>query len=192
MQRWEIMLHRSPRKTEKRINAVIKHKEVFSETVHVTRDGTLIPVELSSRLIDYEGRQAVISIARDLSEVKRAEMLRKANEELRQLTRMKDLFTDIIRHDLLGPASVMKGYTELLLDTTEDSEKKQVLEKINQNNRKLIEMIDNAAKLAKFESMEELDFTVVDLLPLLMSVIDRYQSQLQAKDILVKVPLEKE
>jgi signal transduction histidine kinase len=35
---------------------------------------------------------------------------------------MKDLFTDILRHDLLGPASVVKGYTELLLDTMEKND----------------------------------------------------------------------
>lgn len=136
MQRWEIMLHHSPIKTEKRINAVFNNKEVFSEAVHVSRNGTLIPVELSSRLIDYEGQKAIINIARDLSESKRTEMLRKSNEELMQLTRMKDLFTDILRHDLLGPASVMKGYTEFLLETTEESEKKQALEKIYKNNRR--------------------------------------------------------
>lgn len=192
MQRWEIMFHHSPIKTEKRINAVFKHKEAFSETVHVSRDGTLIPVELSSRLIDYEGQKAIINIARDLSESKRAEMLLKSNEELIQLTRMKDLFTDILRHDLLGPASVMKGYTEFLLDSAENDEKKQVLEKIYQNNRKLIEMIDNAAKLAKFESIEELDFKTVDLLPLMLPVVDSYQPQLKAKGISLKVPKEKE
>ncbi len=192
MQRWEIMLHHSPEETERKINAVLKNMECFSEAVHVSKDGLLIPVELSSRLIDYEEQKAVISIARDLSESKRAEMLLKSNDELRQLTRMKDLFTDILRHDLLGPASVMKGYTEILLDTTEDPEKKQLLEKVFQNELKLIEMIDNAAKLAKFESIEELDFKIVDLLPLLMSVTDRYQAQLQAKSISLKVPLEKE
>lgn len=192
MQRWEIMLHHSPEETERKINAVLKHMEFFSETVYVSRDGTLIPVELSSRMIDYEGEEAIISIARDMSENKRAEMLLKSNDELRQLTRMKDLFTDILRHDLLGPSSVIKGYTEILLDTTEDPEKKQLLEKIFQNDLKLIEMIDNAAKLAKFESIEELDFKKVDLLPLLISVIDRYQAQLQAKNISLKVPLEKE
>lgn len=192
MQRWEIMLHRSPEETEKKINAVLKHIELFSETVHVTRDGTLIPVELSSRIIDYEGKKAIISIARDLSESKRAEMLLKSNDELRQLTRMKDLFTDILRHDLLGPASVMKGYTEILLDTTEDVEKKQLLEKIFQNNLKLIEMIDSAAKLAKLESLDELDFKTTDILPLFISVIDRYQAQLQAKNIFLKVPPEQQ
>jgi hypothetical protein len=53
-------------------------------------------VELSSRNINYEGKDAIISIARDLSESKRAEMLLESNNELRQLTRMKDLFTDIL------------------------------------------------------------------------------------------------
>jgi PAS domain S-box-containing protein len=192
MQRWEIMFHHSPEETERKLNAVFKHMEFISETVHVSRDGTLIPVELSSRMIDYEGQKAIISIARDLSESKRAEMLLKSNDELRQLTRMKDLFTDILRHDLLGPASVMKGYTEILLDSTEDHEKKQWLEKILQNNLKLIEMIDSAAELAKLESIEELDFKTIDIRPLLMSVIDRYHAQLQTKGISLKVPQEQE
>ncbi|MBC7086772.1 MAG: HAMP domain-containing histidine kinase [Methanomethylovorans sp.] len=104
---------------------------------------------------------------------------------------MKDLFTDILRHDLLGPASVVKGYTELLLDTMEKNEKKEFLEKIHKNNCKLIEMIDNAAKLAKLDSIENLDFEAVDIFPLLMSVVDTYQIQLQEKNISLKLPEEK-
>lgn len=192
MKRWEIMLHNSPQETERRINAVLNHTDFLFETVHVSKDGTLIPVELSSRSIEYEGQEAVISIARNLSESKRAEMLLKSNEELRQLTRMKDLFTDILRHDLLGPAAVMKGYTEILQDTTEEIEKKQMLEKIYQSNLKLIEMIDNAAKLAKFESIAELDFKKLDLFSLLKLTLESYQPQLQDKNISVKLPEQRE
>lgn len=192
MNRWEIMLHHSPDETDKKINAVLKHKEYISETVHVSRDGTLIPVELNSRLINYEGQEAIINIARDLSDNKRAEMLLESNNELRQLTRMKDLFTDILRHDLLGPASVIKGYTEILLETTEDSQKKELLDKILQSDLKLIELIDNAAKLAKFESIEELDFKITNLYPLLISVIDNYQVQFKAKNISLNLPIKQE
>ncbi len=192
MQRWEIMLHHSPQQMDKKINAVFKQNEFFSESVHVSRDGTLIPVELSSRNINYEGKDAIISIARDLSESKRAEMLLESNNELRQLTRMKDLFTDILRHDLLGPASIIKGYTEILLETTEDSQKKELLDKILQSDIKLIELIDNAAKLAKFESIEELDFKITDLYPLLISVINNYQVQFKAKNISLKLPIKQE
>ncbi|WP_321417829.1 PAS domain S-box protein [uncultured Methanomethylovorans sp.] len=190
MQRWEIMLHHSPEQMGKKINAVFKHMEFISETVHVSRDGTLIPVELSSRKINYESKDAIISIARDLSESKRAEMLLKSNEELKQLTRMKDLFTDILRHDLLGPASLIKGYTELLLETTDEPEQKLLLEKIFKGNLNLIEMIDNAAKLAKFESIDDLDFNTMDIMLILNSVTERYQTELQAKNIFLKVPSE--
>lgn len=192
MNRWEIMLHHLPEETERKINATLKHKESISETVHVSRDGILIPVELNSRLINYEEQKAIINIARDLSESKRAEMLLESNNELQQLTRMKDLFTDILRHDLLGPASVIKGYTEILLETTEEPEKKELFDKILQSDLKLIEMIDNAAKLAKFESIAELDFKKTDLYPLLISVIDNYQVQLKAKNISIKLPVKQE
>jgi PAS domain S-box-containing protein len=41
--------------------------------VHVSRRGRKIPVELSSRAIEYEGKPAILSIARDITERQRAE-----------------------------------------------------------------------------------------------------------------------
>ena len=52
--------------------------EVIIETVHVTKDGNKIPTESSVRLFNYLGKQAAISIARDITKRKRAE------EELRE------------------------------------------------------------------------------------------------------------
>ncbi|HNB54044.1 MAG TPA: PAS domain S-box protein, partial [Anaerolineales bacterium] len=46
--------------------------QVF-ETRHKTREGKLIPVEISSSLISYQGRTVIMSIARDITERKRAE-----------------------------------------------------------------------------------------------------------------------
>ena len=46
---------------------------IFYETIYVRRDGTTFPVEINSRLIDYAGDQAVLSIARDITERKRGE-----------------------------------------------------------------------------------------------------------------------
>jgi PAS domain S-box-containing protein len=43
------------------------------ETAHMTRDGRSIPVEVSSRYIELQGRPHVLSIARDITERKRAE-----------------------------------------------------------------------------------------------------------------------
>jgi PAS domain S-box-containing protein len=43
------------------------------EAAHITKDGYRIPIELSSRVIEFEGRPAVLSVARDIRERKQAE-----------------------------------------------------------------------------------------------------------------------
>ncbi len=47
-------------------------KQVF-ETVHVTKDGQEIPVEISSSLITYKGKPGILSIARDITKRKKDE-----------------------------------------------------------------------------------------------------------------------
>jgi PAS domain S-box-containing protein len=46
-------------------------KQVF-ETQHMTKGGDTIPVEVSSSLVSYQGKPAILSIARDITERKRA------------------------------------------------------------------------------------------------------------------------
>jgi PAS domain S-box-containing protein len=58
----------SPDLVKKRVDEVRSRGHVFAETAHIRRDGTIFPVELSSRMIDYGGKPAVLSIARDITE----------------------------------------------------------------------------------------------------------------------------
>ena len=56
------------------LNAQLQHEDhIFFEMVLQRRDGTTLPMELNSRLIEYAGGQAVLSIARDITERKRGE-----------------------------------------------------------------------------------------------------------------------
>ena len=41
------------------------------ETIHTAKDGKQIPVEISSSLVAYQGKQAILSIARDITERKK-------------------------------------------------------------------------------------------------------------------------
>jgi PAS domain S-box-containing protein len=59
---------------------------VTFEHVHLRKDGTKVPVEISSRLMEYGGRQVFQSIARDITERKRTEeALRESEKRYRDL-----------------------------------------------------------------------------------------------------------
>jgi PAS domain S-box-containing protein len=57
----------------KRTGELMEKKWIVFESAHMTRDGTRIPVEISSRVIDYRGKPAIISTARDITARKKAE-----------------------------------------------------------------------------------------------------------------------
>jgi PAS domain S-box-containing protein len=58
----------------------------FAEIIQVRRDGTTLPTELSSRLIEFKGKPAILSIARDITKRKLAEeALRESEEKYRRL-----------------------------------------------------------------------------------------------------------
>jgi len=62
--------------------------QLYFETAHVRRDGTRIPSELSSRIIDYEGKPAVLTIARDISQRKGLERQLRQQERLAAMGRL--------------------------------------------------------------------------------------------------------
>jgi two-component system, OmpR family, sensor histidine kinase KdpD len=66
-----------------KIKELLAEQHVFFESAVVHRDGMIIPIELSSRLIEFEGNRAVLSIIRDITVRKRAEeALKRLNAEL--------------------------------------------------------------------------------------------------------------
>lgn len=58
---------------QQRVETLRKVGHSFAETAQVRRDGKVIPTELSSRIVEYKGKPAVLSIARDISERKNTE-----------------------------------------------------------------------------------------------------------------------
>ena len=66
----------SPENNEKyvqRLHTILEHGWATFETVHMDKKGRKIPVELNSKLIDYEGIQAILTISRDITDRKKAE-----------------------------------------------------------------------------------------------------------------------
>jgi PAS domain S-box-containing protein len=68
------------------------------ETAHRRKDGTIVPVELSVTLVEYRGRLAILGVARDITERKRAEeALRKSEEKFAKAFRSSPVAIAVTR-----------------------------------------------------------------------------------------------
>jgi PAS domain S-box-containing protein len=68
-----------------RIEQLQQQGHLTFESAHRRKDGTIMPVEINARIIDYDGRRAIFSIARDITDRKQAEQEReKLIAELQQ------------------------------------------------------------------------------------------------------------
>ncbi|WP_292487222.1 ATP-binding protein [Methanohalobium sp.] len=105
------------------------------------------------------------------------------NEDLQRLNEFKDIFADIMRHDLLNPAGLIKGYVQLLLNLEADDKKRTMLEKIKSSDDKLVEMIENAAELAKLGTIDNLEFKKMDLCSIFKNVINDFEQQIEDKQL---------
>ncbi|BBD08514.1 PAS domain S-box protein [Desulfovibrio ferrophilus] len=77
------------------------------ETIHVAKNGTRIPVEVSARKFQYEGSDAIMGIARDIS-------IRKRSEELRTRALHQSEYTQNLLFEILSKANRAKNSEELL------------------------------------------------------------------------------
>jgi len=112
--------------------------------------------------------------------------LRRAEEEaraaavrLQESNRLKDLFIDIVRHDLLNPASVVRYYTTFLQDSETDPVKLDCYQKIESVNNRLMELIRNASKYSRLEEMDHVDCQTLDLNTLLLDALAVHEHRLK-------------
>ena len=116
---------------------LINRKRIMQEGGHmfdseyITKDGQIIPVEINSRLIEFNGEKVILSISRNL--LKRKEMERKVlsvviqTEEKERERFSKDM------HDGIGPLlSTVKLYVnELGTSELAETERKTFVEQVN-------------------------------------------------------------
>ena len=126
----------------------------------------------------------IFGISRDITERKRAEEeLRAFAADLAEADRLKDIFTDVLRHDILTPVSSIKLTTELLTKWETDPTKVELLKKLQQSALNIEEMTVNAAKLAAVSNDQTPEFVPADPVAILHSVLPDFEHKLHEKEI---------
>ncbi len=149
-------------------------------------DGHTFPIWLTtSAVLGRRGRpSAAVGIIRDISDRKRVEEdLRRYAAELEEATRLKDLFADILRHDLLGPASVLRVSIDMLRKQPLDDAAARLVAHARRSCGRLLEMLETAAKYARLSAAEELDFEPLDLRTVLTGVLADFDVLIADRDV---------
>jgi PAS domain S-box-containing protein len=137
------------------------------------KDGRTFPVWLSTALIAGRNGKpiAAVGVIRDITERRSAEdRLRTYATRLEDATRMKDLFADILRHDLLSPATALRVTIDVVARRDPNPAAAKPLAQARRACERLAELIDHAAKYAKVTALEQIEVEDLDLRALLEEV----------------------
>jgi two-component system NtrC family sensor kinase len=142
------------------IEQVRRFGQGLFETVHVRRDRTTVPVELSCRLIAYEGMQAILCIARDLTERKQMEQYVLRTERLAAMGHL----AAALAHEINNPLQSIGSSIELVLDfPLEESEKQDYLAAVRQEIERLMALTGRVLDFARPPRVERYSISVPEV-----------------------------
>lgn len=160
------------------------HKDIYShedyvqgvvlDTLHVTKDGTIKPVEASIRAIEIDDKHYYQCIVRDIGERKAAEEIQeKLHNEIRELnkgledkvlertsqlqTAYEELesFSYNVSHDLRAPLRSIRGFSEALMEDFAEhipQEARDHLSRICNASHSMNELITSLMELSKLST----------------------------------------
>jgi PAS domain S-box-containing protein len=102
-----------------RMAGILAFGSATFETVHVSRDGTLVPTEVNARRITWEGKDAIIATCRDITWRKRAEDDKaRLQAQLEQAQKLESIgrLAGGVAHDFNNMLEVILGHAELALE----------------------------------------------------------------------------
>jgi len=149
------------RKFPLRLEKLKQQGQLFFETQHVSKDGKHIPTELHARMIQFNAKPAILTVARDITRRKEAERkiqqfnreLIQAKEHAEESDRLKSAFLANMSHEIRTPMNGIIGFAQLL-KTPNLSEEKQneFIEIIDSRSQQLLQIINDIIDISMIEA----------------------------------------
>ena len=100
---------------ESRIKLVIEKGEAIFEAANLRKDKSVVLLEVHSRVIESDGRKMILSVARDISERKKAEeMLKENSARIEVMNEKLRVVGGLTRHDVRNKLAAVNGHAYLL------------------------------------------------------------------------------
>ena len=106
--------------------------------------------------------------------------LMEARNKAEESDRLKSAFIANMSHEIRTPLNAIIGFTSVLPDVEGAEERNELINLIQENNQKLLRIVDDVINISKIESgKEKLVMTTFDLNDILQAIISEYASKAQ-------------
>jgi len=151
-----------------------------------SKDGELIPVDLTISTFEEQSKNFVMASLRDIRErIKYENEIFMMNEELREVNASKDKLFSIIAHDLKNPLMALMGLSEIL---TEDGgeisaqDVKETANEINKLSKDTYDLLDNLLNWAQLQTKKiSADKKEINLFNITSKIVDMLRPSAELK-----------
>jgi PAS domain S-box-containing protein len=147
---------------------------IVFESTHRRLDGTIIPVEITSQYLEFEGDEYELAFATDISERELAEAERRTLEaELRQVQKLESIgtFASGIAHEINNPLMGMINYAELISTRVKDPRLKEFAEEIKSEGDRVAGIVRNLLFFARQETEHHSPARIADIAAAALSIM---------------------
>lgn len=164
----DIYTEEDARRNQALLQELLAKGSITFEHAQRRKDGSPLPVEIRSRIVEYGGRQVIQSLARDITSRKQAEAeikqlnqgleqrvaertaeLKAAYQELQALSQVKADFVSNVSHELRTPITTIKLYLEILERSSDKNE--QHMETLKRETKRLETIVESLLYVSRLD-----------------------------------------
>lgn len=165
--------------------------EARKRVPHRARDGSIVFVDVFSRIVEWGDDEAVFLTLIDVTpEVTRENDLMRARSEAISAARAKSSFLATMSHEIRTPMNSVLGMAELLLDTELSEEQRHYVEVAQSSGKHLMRLLNDILDLTKLESGNvSFDFRAMRLRDEIEAVVSILRANAEGKGITLDLEL---
>ncbi len=135
------------------------------EKEYIHKDGHLVPVRLSGRILEVDGKPHIWSAVEDISQQREVEAARIARYEADSANKAKSAFLATMSHEIRTPLNSILGMGEMLKTETELTQRQtQFVDLLNRSGEQLLALINDILDLSRIDAGQlSLEKTAFDL-----------------------------